>query len=132
MLRSWPGKRGFFRCSLMRFKLDENLPVELVAEIRDAGHEVETVYEEGLAGSTDETILRKVREERLVLLTLDKGIADIRAFPPDEYSGIVLFRPLTTGKTATINLVHRRLDNLYRMDLAGRLIVVTESGVRVR
>ena len=59
----------------MRFKLDENLPVELVADIRAAGHEAETVYEEGLAGSSDETILRMVREERLVLLTLDKGIA---------------------------------------------------------
>lgn len=34
----------------MRFKVDQNLPVELAEALRAAGHDAHTVYEEGLAG----------------------------------------------------------------------------------
>jgi hypothetical protein len=37
------------------------------------------------------------RRERRVLLTLDKGIADVRANPPESHAGIVLFRPPAAG-----------------------------------
>lgn len=30
----------------MRFKLNENLPTEIAADLRAAGHESETVYDE--------------------------------------------------------------------------------------
>ncbi len=116
----------------MKFKLDENLPVELVYNIRSAGHEAETVVDEGLAGSSDEIVLEVAKEESLVFLTLDKGIGDIRNYPPEQYPGIVLFRPTTTGRGATLNFVRAHLDSLLEMDLSGRLVVVTERGVRIR
>ena len=116
----------------MRFKLDENLPVELVLNIRNAGHEAETVDYEGLSGSSDEIILDVVKEEGLVFFTLDKGIGDIRNYPPEQYSGIVLFRPATTGRGTTLDFVRAHLANLVEMDLSGRLVVVTERGVRIR
>ena len=34
----------------MRFKLDENLPVELAAELRAMGHDTDTVADERLCG----------------------------------------------------------------------------------
>ena len=37
----------------MRFKLDENLPVELVTDLRDLGHDADTVADEGLRGAAD-------------------------------------------------------------------------------
>ena len=37
----------------MKFKLDENLPVEVAELIRAAGHEATTVFQEGLAGKND-------------------------------------------------------------------------------
>ena len=116
----------------MRFKLDENLPVELVSNIRNSGHEAETVADEGLTGSADDIILEVVKEEGLVFLTLDKGIGDIRNYPPELYSGIVLFRPTTTGRGTTLNFVRVHLVNLLDIDLSGRLVVVTERGVRIR
>ena len=38
----------------MKFKADENLPIELLADLRAAGHEAQTVPEEGqsLQGGT--------------------------------------------------------------------------------
>ncbi|WP_424317960.1 DUF5615 family PIN-like protein [Candidatus Methylomirabilis sp.] len=57
----------------MKFKVDENLPSELAGDLRAAGHEAETVLEEGLVGSPDPTILERVKQEGLVLLTMDRG-----------------------------------------------------------
>ena len=37
----------------MRFKLDENLPVELLDDLRAAGHEADGLPDEGLIGAPD-------------------------------------------------------------------------------
>ncbi len=37
----------------MKFKVDENLPAELLDDLRIAGHEAETVPEQGLSGAPD-------------------------------------------------------------------------------
>jgi len=34
----------------VKFKLDENLPTELAADLRTLGHDAETVLDEGLRG----------------------------------------------------------------------------------
>lgn len=63
---------------------------------------------------------------------LDKGIADIRAYPPSHYAGILLFRPLTSGRGAVLTFVRRHLPTLLQTDLAGHLFVITDRHVRVR
>ena len=116
----------------MKFKLDENLPVELRDDLRALGYGAETVHDEALAGATDEVILEHARLEGRVLLTLDKGIADVRRFPPRHYAGIILFRPASTGRGAVLAFVRRHLPDILRMDLAGWLLVVGERSIRVR
>ena len=96
----------------MKFKIDENLPAELVADLRAEGHEADTVDDEGLAGQPDPAILAHVRAESRALLTLDKGIANVRTYPPDQYAGIVLFRPRTTGRNTALAFVRQHLPSL--------------------
>jgi len=62
------------------------------------------VFDEGLAGADDSTILERVQSDGRTLLTMDKGIADIRVYPPDQYAGIILFRPRSTGRSAMLAL----------------------------
>ena len=76
----------------MKFKLDENLPVELVSDFVQIGHEAHTVFEEELTGAANRVILQAAHNEGRILLTLDKGITSIRDYPPELLSGIVLFR----------------------------------------
>jgi predicted nuclease of predicted toxin-antitoxin system len=116
----------------MRFKIDENLPAEIAGDLRAAGHDADTVPDQGLAGSPDAAILARVQAEGRVILTMDKGIADVRAYPPDQYAGIVLFRPRTTGRSATLALVRQHLPSLLQANLAGHLLVVSETGIRIR
>jgi hypothetical protein len=116
----------------VRFKLDENLPIELLDDLRTAGHEADGLRDEGLIGAPDDAVLDLTRRENRVLLTLDKGIADIRAYPPQAHAGIVLFRPPAAGRGSTLLFVRRHLASLFERDLTGRLLVITEHGLRLR
>jgi predicted nuclease of predicted toxin-antitoxin system len=116
----------------MRFKIDENLPAEIRNDLRVLGHEADTVTDEGLAGVPDASLLAKVQVEGRILLTQDKGIANIRAYPPQQYSGIVLFRPRTTGRKVVLSFVRQHMAAVLQLDLNGHLVVVSESGMRIR
>jgi predicted nuclease of predicted toxin-antitoxin system len=72
----------------VRFKLDENLPKDAGALLRDAGHDVETVLEEHLGGNPDVKILDACQAENRVLITFDLDFSDIRLYPPSSHSGI--------------------------------------------
>jgi predicted nuclease of predicted toxin-antitoxin system len=116
----------------MKFKLDENLPAELLADLHAAGHEAQTVPEEGLTGAPDPTVLKRVRSEGRVLLTMDRGIANVRVYPPEHYAGIILFRPGTSGRGAVLTFIRRYLPALFQADLPGHLLVVSERAIRIR
>ena len=75
----------------MKFKIDENLPAELVTDLRNLGHEADTVFDEGLPGVTDAILIEAASKENRILLTLDKGIANLERYPAEQNSGIVCF-----------------------------------------
>ena len=116
----------------MKFKLDENLPVELRDDLQTLGHEADTVPDEGLMGAPDSLLLERARDEERVLLTMDKGIADVRRFPPRLYAGIVLFRPSSTGRGEVLAFVRRHLPSILALELKGWLLIVGERSIRVR
>ena len=76
----------------MRLKVDENLPTELADLLRSAGHEADTLADEQASGASDPALAELCKRERRALVTLDRGFADIRAYPPEEYEGIVVLR----------------------------------------
>jgi predicted nuclease of predicted toxin-antitoxin system len=57
----------------MRFKVDENLPQEVAAVLRSAGHDALTLLDQGAAGSPDAVLATLLQRERRALLTLDLG-----------------------------------------------------------
>jgi predicted nuclease of predicted toxin-antitoxin system len=116
----------------VKFKLDENLPAEVADDLRSVGHDAETVHTEGLTGASDPVVAAAARAEQRVLLTMDKGLADVRAYPPGQHAGIVLLRLRTAGRTATREFLREHLADILRHDLSGRLVIVTERGIRTR
>lgn len=116
----------------MKFKVDENLPAEIKGDLQAAGHDAETVADEGLAGAPDPQLAQVVQRENRVLLTMDKGIGDVRKYPPDQYAGIILFRPATYGRGATLAFVRRHLSAILSATLNGHLLVVSDAGIRIR
>lgn len=116
----------------MKFKLDENLPAELASDLRGLGHQADTVFEEGLAGAADPVILAAAHTEGRVILTLDKGIASLQNYPPENFSGIVLFRPEASGRGMVLKFIRERLADVLDLELTRRLVVVGPSRIRIR
>lgn len=116
----------------MKFKIDENLPAEIKADLVASGHDAETVVDEGLAGTADSVLIRCTQQESRILLTMDKGIADIRAYPPRQYAGIVLLRPTALGRGAVLEFTRRQLPAILSAELQGKLLVVSDAGIRIR
>jgi predicted nuclease of predicted toxin-antitoxin system len=116
----------------VKFKIDENLPSELAADLRDLGHEADTVFDEGLVGAKDPVLIAVVASENRILLTLDKGIANLQQYPAEQHSGVVLFRPVRSGRRVVLTFIRERLPDLLELDLRGRLTVVGPTRIRVR
>ena len=116
----------------MRFKLDENLPSELGDVLRQAGHDAQTVLDQGLGGSRDQDLAAVCRREDRIIITFDTGFADIRQYPPSAYPGIVVLRLDSQARHHTLAIGTRLLRALVGKSLDGQLWIVEETRVRMR
>ena len=116
----------------MRFKLDENLPVDLAELFREAGHDAVTVLDQGLGGARDPDLALVCRREGRVIVTLDTDFADIRTYPPSAYHGIVVLRLGSQVRDHVLATATRLLQVLSGADISGQLWIVEESRIRVR
>jgi hypothetical protein len=68
----------------VKFKTDENLPLEAALTLREAGFAGETVWDEALSGAPDKTIAARIQEEGRIFVTLDLDFSNIQVYPPDQ------------------------------------------------
>jgi predicted nuclease of predicted toxin-antitoxin system len=114
----------------MLFLADENIHADLVAWLRSCGHDVSSASE-FLAGESDESVLRRARDEGRILITDDK-----------DFGELVVHRRLATAGVLLLRLrdpsVHRRIARLgtiwptIESKLDGAFVVVSDRRVRVR
>lgn len=115
----------------MRIKLDENLGNRGATMFRSAGHEVSTVFEEGLASSTDPTVIEACRKEGRCLVTLDLDFSNPLRFPPWEYHGIAVLRlPPRRAEAQLIDACRTLIAALQGGDIEGRLWIVEIGRIR--
>ena len=67
----------------MKFKLDENVGRRGLEFLKASGHDVMTVWDQGLRGVTDEEVFQICAAEGRVLVTLDRDFGQITRFPPE-------------------------------------------------
>jgi len=116
----------------MRFKLDENVPAVLAADLAQIGHDAATCLSEGIAGSKDATIATHAASEGRILITFDLDFSDIRNYRPGTHSGIVVLRTHSQDIPSCRAAFARLLDSVKESDFQGNLIIVEDSRVRIR
>jgi predicted nuclease of predicted toxin-antitoxin system len=116
----------------MRLKVDENLPIEVADHLRAAGHDAQTVFDENLVGRSDVSLAETIRHEKRAFITLDLDFADIRAYPPHDYPGLIVLRLATQDKSTVLAVLARVIPLLKTEPLTGLLWIVDESAVRIR
>ncbi len=116
----------------MRFKTDENIPLEAVDLLRAAGHDALSVFDESLAGRPDDHIASVCRQEDRTLITLDLDFSDIRTYPPADYPGLIVLRLARQSVPAVTRVLRRLLEVLATRNCAGQLWIVERDRIRVR
>jgi predicted nuclease of predicted toxin-antitoxin system len=117
---------------MLKIKVDENLPAEVAAELRGAGHDAVTVFDQQLNGHPDDEVAAACRAEGRAVLTLDGDFADIRVYQPADFAGIIVLRLHSLDKWSVLSTIRRMLPAFEREDLSGRLWIVDESTIRIR
>lgn len=116
----------------MNSKADENLPAKVAELLRQYGRDALNVIEQQLAGHPDTDVARACQSEKRALITLDLGFADTRAYPPANYSGIIILRPSLQTISAILRLLERALALLPTEPQARQLWIGEEHRVRIR
>jgi predicted nuclease of predicted toxin-antitoxin system len=116
----------------MKIKLDENLPTRTASALKTAGHDVQTVREEGLSGCFDLNLWETAQREKRFLITQDLDFSDVRRFAPGTHHGILLVRL----RSPSGDILVERVEQLFLKENVGQwsgcFVVATEHKVRVR
>jgi predicted nuclease of predicted toxin-antitoxin system len=115
-----------------RFKLDENLPRDAVALLRNAGHDVDTVLDERLGGHPDPDVFDACQAENRILVTYDLDFADIRQYPPSGHAGVWILRPSSQSIENALSLLQGALRVVDSETVANRLWILQPDNVRIR
>jgi predicted nuclease of predicted toxin-antitoxin system len=116
----------------MKIQLDENIPADAATIFLDAGCQVATVLDQGLGGKADSKIAAVCRAENRVLITLDTDFSNIGAYPPEDYSGIIVLRLANQAKPHILSILARLLDSLGQKSPSAHLWIVEEYRIRIR
>jgi len=112
----------------MRLLADENVPGDVVASLRDRGHDVKWVRTDA-PGLADPLVLALAQAESRVVLTFDKDFGELafRARLPAS-AGVVLVRvPASPGETVR----HVLAALAARDDWAGHFSVIERDRIRM-
>ena len=116
----------------MKFKVDENLPVEVADVLKNTGYDATTVHEEQLAGKPDADIAAVCVSEARTLISLDTDFANIMAYPPEQYFGIIVFRIQDQSKPSVLKLLQGVINALQNDPIHQLLWIVEENRIRIR
>ena len=117
---------------MARFELDENMPTAAEAVLRDAGHDVATVGQQGLSGADDLAVHAACQAEGRAVITLDRGFGDPRRHPTAGTAGVVVLRVHSQDAMSVLALVRLLAPLLDEQSLDGALWVVEPHRVRIR
>jgi predicted nuclease of predicted toxin-antitoxin system len=112
----------------VRIKLDENLPESAVSPLADAGHDTNTAHAEGLEGADDADVLAGASADGRLLITLDRGLGVIRAYPPGPHGGVLVIRLNHQSPRA----IRRAVEGVSATVDLGCIAVWRDGDLRVR
>jgi len=109
----------------VKIKLDENIGRRGLELLKASGHDVMTVWDQGLRSIPDEELFEICCAEDRALVTLDRDFGQVPRFPPAQSAGIVI---LEVGPRTTLQGIIERLRDFLAIlathSVAGALWIV--------
>lgn len=115
----------------MKLKLDENVDLRVVTFLRLAGHDVETVPNQGLTSAPDVELINVCRQEERCLVTADRGFGNRMRFNPSEYAGIVVIRLTSRANfTEWREAIETLILGLEQAEVFGKLWMIRQGRIQ--
>jgi predicted nuclease of predicted toxin-antitoxin system len=115
----------------MKIKVDENMPLRLSLRLRELGHEVKTVLDEGLSGHNDWNVWKAAQAEGRLLISQDLNFSDTRRFAPGTHYGLLLVRLRNPGRRALTARVETAFSTEDVAKWSGCFVVLSDRKIRV-
>ncbi len=112
--------------------LDHCVPRRYLRLLHEWGYSVALMSAYIPADAPDTDVMALAGKLDAVLLTADLDFANILDYPPANYDGIVVMRYRAEDETGIDHTLKSMLDDLYRDNLRGLLVIVSPSRYRVR
>jgi len=116
----------------VRFLADMGVDQRVVDWLREQGHEVAHLRDEGLHRMADEDVFAKAIAEDRIVLTFDLDFGEIAALSRGRKASVVLFR---LHNTRTPHVIDRLAAAIAGAPVAladGAVVTVEESRIRIR
>jgi predicted nuclease of predicted toxin-antitoxin system len=107
----------------MKICVDENIPWVTVLELRKLGHDVLDIRGSDEQGISDDILWEKVRREKRLLITTDKGFANHRR---ESHSGILIVRLHQPNEQKIHERIMRAMLQFVENDWNGLLVVMRD------
>ena len=119
----------------LNFFADHCVPNSLIQVLNAYGHAVHRLTDHLPADSADKLIIEKAKHLNAILLSLNGDFADIVAYPPSSFAGIICIQ--LKNRPSLIPQLMKGLrsyieKNPGQKHYAGKLLVVDISRVRIR
>ena len=116
----------------MKVKLDEHIPVRLVTELANLGHDVDTVASEGLQGRPDSDVWSAAKRDDRFLITQDLDFSDVSQFKPGTHAGLLLVRMREPGANALLSRIRAVAQQEGLDSFARCFVVLSDRKLRIR
>ncbi len=117
---------------MVKFKLDENVPLQLKTVIISAGYKTSSVYEQKLSGKEDKIVLNVCTKEEYVLITNDTDFENNIAYPPEKHAGIIIFKLRKQGPHAVSEAFQRLLRTGEIEKSKHATIIIEQHQIKIR
>jgi len=119
----------------LRFFADQCVPFSIIQSVRDMGHDTTLLRGVLPIRAKDPEVIAKAQSLNAISLSLNGDFADIVAYPPANYGGIVAIQlhnhpeviPQTMSQLRQYTLAHP-----HQSEYVGKLLIVEPHRIRVR
>jgi predicted nuclease of predicted toxin-antitoxin system len=119
----------------LRFLADHCISNSIVQALRDANHDVQRLRDVLPVESPDPTVIAKAQDLDSILLSLNGDFADIVAYPPASYKGIIAIQ-VRNHPEILPKVMARLVEYLHSQPAMahyrGKLLVVEIDRIRIR